>query len=155
MLSFEALQVLDAIDKQGSFSAAANALDRAPSSLSYQVQKLEQHLDVVIFDRSGHKAVFTDAGKLLLNRGRDILLSADELVAETKSLANGWESEITIAYEGLINARALFPLIDKLGQESTARIRLNEEILAGGWESLMYLISHQFIGFAVLVKNLD
>ena len=112
MLTFEALQVLDAIDKKGSFAAAANALDKAPSSLSYQVQKLEQDLDVVIFDRSGHKAVFTDAGKLLLHRGRAILHSADELIAETKSLAHGWESKLVLAYEGLLSARYLYEILD-------------------------------------------
>ncbi len=39
MLSFEALHVLDAIERKGSFAAAAESLNRAPSSLSYQVQK--------------------------------------------------------------------------------------------------------------------
>lgn len=65
-ITLEALHILDAIDRRGSFASAANELDRAPSSLSYQIQKLEQDLDIMIFDRSGHKANFTDAGKLIL-----------------------------------------------------------------------------------------
>ncbi|USH05607.1 LysR family transcriptional regulator [Grimontia kaedaensis] len=136
MLSFEALQVLDAIDRKGSFAAAADSLNRAPSSLSYQVQKLEQDLDLVIFDRSGHKAIFTDAGKLLLERGRVLMNAADELVADAKSLAHGWELDITIAFDGLLTARHFFPLVDKLGREASTRVRLQEEILAGAWESL-------------------
>ena len=75
LLSFEALLVLEAIDRRGSFAAASEELGRAPSSLSYQVQKLEQDLDLVIFDRSGHRAVFTKAGRLLLERGRLLLTS--------------------------------------------------------------------------------
>ncbi|WP_283131813.1 LysR family transcriptional regulator [Enterovibrio norvegicus] len=136
MISFEALQVLDAIDRKGSFAAAADSLSRAPSSLSYQVQKLEQDLDLVIFDRSGHKASFTDAGRLLLDRGRILSNAADELVADAKSLAHGWELDITIAYDGLLSARQFFPLIDKLSNEATTRVRLQEEILAGSWEAL-------------------
>ncbi|KXF83242.1 LysR family transcriptional regulator [Enterovibrio coralii] len=136
MLSFEALQVLDAIDRKGSFAAAADSLNRAPSSLSYQVQKLEQDLDLVIFDRSGHKASFTDAGKLLLERGRILMNAADELVADAKSLAHGWELDITIAFDGLLTARQFFPLVDKLSEESSTRVRLQEEILAGSWEAL-------------------
>ncbi|MBE8572569.1 helix-turn-helix domain-containing protein, partial [Vibrio sp. OPT46] len=50
-ITLEALHILDAIDRRGSFAAAANELDRAPSSLSYQIQKLEQDLDIIIFDR--------------------------------------------------------------------------------------------------------
>ncbi|MBV7296592.1 LysR family transcriptional regulator [Enterovibrio paralichthyis] len=137
MLSFEALQVLDAIDRKGSFAAAADALNRAPSSLSYQVQKLEQELDLVIFDRSGHKAVFTDAGKLLLERGRALINAADELIADAKSLAHGWELDITLAYDGLLPARYFFPLVDRLAEKSSTRFRLQEEILAGAWEALL------------------
>lgn len=47
-ITLEALHILDAIDRRGSFAAAANEMDRAPSSLSYQIQKLEQDLDIMI-----------------------------------------------------------------------------------------------------------
>ncbi|WP_133153846.1 LysR family transcriptional regulator, partial [Vibrio sp. 10N.261.55.A7] len=52
-LTLEALHILDAIDRRGSFASAAKELGRAPSSLTYQIQKLEQDLDLMIFDRSG------------------------------------------------------------------------------------------------------
>ncbi|VEB44798.1 putative DNA-binding transcriptional regulator [Chromobacterium violaceum] len=43
-LTLEALQVLDAIEQHGSFAAAAEALFKVPSALTYTVQKLEQGL---------------------------------------------------------------------------------------------------------------
>ncbi len=135
-VTLEALHILDAIERRGSFAAAANELNRAPSSLSYQIQKLEQDLDIMIFDRSGHKANFTEAGILLLQRGRDILSATDKLVSDATVLANGWELDLTIAYDGLIQVNRLFPLVDELGNVSKTRIRLQEEILAGGWEAL-------------------
>lgn len=76
-ITLEALHILDAIERRGSFAAAANELNRAPSSLSYQIQKLEQDLDLMIFDRSGHRANFTEAGKLILERGRAILAATE------------------------------------------------------------------------------
>ncbi|NMU34223.1 LysR family transcriptional regulator, partial [Vibrio parahaemolyticus] len=85
-ITLEALHILDAIDRRGSFAAAANELDRAPSSLSYQIQKLEQDLDIIIFDRSGHKAHFTEAGKLILERGRAILQASEKLVNDATLL---------------------------------------------------------------------
>lgn len=41
VMSLDGLIVLDAIDKKGSFSAAAESLFRVPSALTYTVQKLE------------------------------------------------------------------------------------------------------------------
>lgn len=105
-ITLEALHILDAIDRRGSFAAAANELDRAPSSLSYQIQKLEQDLDIIIFDRSGHKAHFTEAGKLILERGRAILQASEKLVNDATLLANGWELDITIAFDALF----LYPI---------------------------------------------
>ncbi|EKO3565419.1 LysR family transcriptional regulator [Vibrio metschnikovii] len=135
-ITLEALHILDAIDRRGSFAAAANELNRAPSSLSYQIQKLEQDLDMMIFDRSGHKASFTDAGRLILERGRTILSAAEKLVNDATLLANGWELDITLAFDGIIPVANFFPLVDALGNVSKTRIRLQEEILAGSWESL-------------------
>ncbi|MDZ5513404.1 LysR family transcriptional regulator [Vibrio fluvialis] len=135
-ITLEALHILDAIDRRGSFAAAANELNRAPSSLSYQIQKLEQDLDIMIFDRSGHKANFTDAGKLILERGRAILSATEKLVNDATLLANGWELDITVAFDGIIPIANFFPLVEALGNVSKTRIRLQEEILAGSWESL-------------------
>ncbi|WP_260261710.1 LysR family transcriptional regulator [Vibrio intestinalis] len=135
-VTLEALHILDAIDRRGSFAAAANELDRAPSSLSYQIQKLEQDLDIMIFDRSGHKAAFTEAGKLILERGRAILSATEKLVNDASVLANGWELDITIAFDGIIPIDNFFSMVDALGNVSSTRVRLQEEILAGGLESL-------------------
>ncbi|MBU2895126.1 LysR family transcriptional regulator [Vibrio hepatarius] len=135
-ITLEAMHILDAIDRRGSFAAAANELDRAPSSLSYQIQKLEQDLDVTIFDRSGHKARFTEPGKLILERGRMILSATEKLVNDASVLANGWELDIAIAFDGILPVELFFPMVQELGNISSTRIRLQEEILAGCWESL-------------------
>nr|WP_086940120.1 LysR family transcriptional regulator [Thaumasiovibrio occultus] len=137
LLSFEALLVLDAIDRRGSFAAAADELQRAPSSLSYQVQKLEQDLDIVIFDRSGHKAAFTKAGEVLLARGRQLLLAADEMVADAVSTAHGWELDLNLGYDGILDLDRLLPLVPELTAQAPTRLHFCEEILAGGWEALM------------------
>ena len=41
-LSLEALQIVDAIDRRGSFAKAAQELHRVPSTISYTVGKLER-----------------------------------------------------------------------------------------------------------------
>lgn len=90
-LTLEALRVMDAIDRRGSFAAAADELGRVPSALSYTMQKLEEELDVVLFDRSGHRTKFTNVGRMLLERGRVLLEAADKLTTDAEALARGWE----------------------------------------------------------------
>ncbi|MEZ8988058.1 LysR family transcriptional regulator [Vibrio breoganii] len=137
-ITLEAMHILDAIDRRGSFSAAAEELNRAPSSLSYQIQKLEQELDLFIFDRSGHRAELTPAGKILLEQGRVILAATADMINDATSLANGWELDLTIAFDGVIPVGHFFPLVEKLAKQSKTRLKLQEEILAGGWEALAY-----------------
>src|SRR5450756_1507445 len=67
-LTLDALQVMDAIERKGSFAAAAAELHRVPSALTYTVQKLEQDLDVLLFDRGGHRARLTPAGQELMRK---------------------------------------------------------------------------------------
>ncbi|NIF22580.1 MULTISPECIES: LysR family transcriptional regulator [Pantoea] len=135
-LTLEALRVMDAIDRRGSFAAAADELGRVPSALSYTMQKLEEELDVVLFDRSGHRTKFTNVGRMLLERGRVLLEAADKLTTDAEALARGWETHLTIAVEALVPAERLFPLVEKLAEKANTQISLITEVLAGSWERL-------------------
>ncbi|WP_118985562.1 LysR family transcriptional regulator [Photorhabdus sp. CRCIA-P01] len=135
-LTLESLRVMDAIDRRGSFAAAADELGRVPSALSYTMQKLEEELDVVLFDRSGHRTKFTNVGRMLLERGRQLLEAADKLTADAEALARGWETHLTIVCEALVPASSLFPLVGKLAQKSNTQFSLLTEVLAGAWERL-------------------
>lgn len=136
-LSLEALQVLDAIDRNGSFAAAASELHRVPSALTYQVQKLEQDLDVLLFDRRPHRAVLTAAGLELLKEGRILLRAAGELECRVKRLATGWEPELRIALDLILPAERLLPLIGRFyGAQHGTRLRISYEVLGGSWDAL-------------------
>ncbi|MDL4915291.1 MAG: LysR family transcriptional regulator [Enterobacterales bacterium endosymbiont of Blomia tropicalis] len=135
-LTLEALRVMDAIDRRGSFAAAADELGRVPSALSYTMQKLEEELDVVLFDRSGHRTKFTNVGRMLLERGRVLLEAADKLTTDAEALARGWETHLTIVTEALVPTEALFPLVTRLADKANTQIALITEVLAGAWERL-------------------
>lgn len=135
-LTLEALRVMDAIDRRGSFAAAADELGRVPSALSYTMQKLEEELDVVLFDRSGHRTKFTNVGRMLLERGRILLEAADKLTTDAEALSRGWETHITVVCEALVPATQLFPLVDKLAKKANTQLSLMTEVLAGAWERL-------------------
>ncbi|XBS69360.1 LysR family transcriptional regulator [Acerihabitans sp. KWT182] len=135
-LTLEALRVMDAIDRRGSFASAADELGRVPSALSYTMQKLEEELDVVLFDRSGHRTKFTNVGRMLLERGRILLEAADKLTTDAEALARGWETHITLVTEALVPSEKLFPLIEKLAHKANTQVSITTEVLAGAWERL-------------------
>ncbi|WP_075182691.1 LysR family transcriptional regulator [Pantoea sp. 1.19] len=135
-LTLEALRVMDAIDRRGSFAAAAEELGRVPSALSYTMQKLEEELDVVLFDRSGHRTKFTNVGRMLLERGRVLLEAADKLTTDAEALARGWETHVTLVNEALVPTESLFPLVTRLAEKAHTQISLLTEVLAGAWERL-------------------
>lgn len=137
-LSLEALQVLDAIARGGSFAAAAEELHRTTSTLSYTVKKLEDDLGVQVFDRSGHRALLTDAGRLLLEEGRAVLDLAASLERRARSVGRGWEAELVIAVNELVPVQNVLAVVGEFydGGHPT-RIRLTSEVLGGVWEALV------------------
>lgn len=136
-LTLDALLVLDAIERGGSFAAAAEELHRVPSAITYTVHKLEQDLDVNLFDRSGHRARLTEAGRRLLQDGRHLLRAATELERSVKRVATGWEAELRIAVSDLIPLPRLFPLVASFYAQGTGtRIRIGREVLGGTWDAL-------------------
>lgn len=136
-ISLDALQILDAIDTRGSFAAAADALHRVPSALTHAIKKLEDDLAVTLFVRQGRRAVLTPAGRLLLEEGRHLLSAAGELECRVKRIATGWEHELRIAVEAVLDLNALWPLIGEFyKQMSGTRLRLSTEVLGGCWDAL-------------------
>ncbi len=137
-LSLDSLLVMDAIDRGGSFAAAAKELFRVPSTISYAVARLEEDLAVELFVRSGPRVELTEAGRALLAEGRDLLLAAHRLEHKVRRVARGWEGEFTIALEGLFSPamladeiRAFYDVAD------STRLRFTHEALSGGWEALV------------------
>jgi DNA-binding transcriptional LysR family regulator len=141
-LSLDALSVLDAIDRKGSFASAAEELHRVPSAITYQVQKLEQDLDILLFDRRGHRAKLTPAGRELLVEGRQLLRAAGELEHRIKRIATGWEPELRVAVDTIIPFHALYPLLDRFYRDCArgaphTRLRLLNEAVGGTWDALL------------------
>jgi DNA-binding transcriptional LysR family regulator len=82
---------LRAIDR-GSFSAAARELHLAPGTVSKQIARLEQLLDVRLFERSTRKVKLTDEGRAVAVHARQALLhleQAAEVAAESRRTLTG------------------------------------------------------------------
>ncbi len=136
-ITIEALEMLDAIDRRGSFAKAAEELNKATSALSYLVQKLEEQLDITLFQRQGRRSVLTPAGRLLLEEGRKILTATALLTDKAKEVATGWEPRLRIALESVFNYPVFFQVVERFLQERPSlEVDINECVLSGGWEAL-------------------
>ena len=150
-LTPEALAMMDTIARTGSFAAAARELGRVPSALTYQVRQLEDALDALLFDRRSRQARLTPAGEELLEEGRRVLAEIDAVTNRVHRVASGWETRLTIAYDGVISRPTLLDLVEAFyalrpnGAERPdgsdrgpgTRLRLRTEVLAGTWEALL------------------
>lgn len=137
-ISLEALEVIDAIARKGSFASAAESLHRVPSAITYAVRNLEADLGVPIFNRSGHRAALTEAGEELLREGRHLLRAASELELRVKRVATGIETELGIAVTDLLRMDAIYPLLeDFYSQGFGTRIRVMREVFGGSWDALV------------------
>ncbi|MEH6548421.1 MAG: LysR substrate-binding domain-containing protein [Pseudomonadales bacterium] len=150
-ITLDALQVLDAIDRKGSFAAAANSLYRVPSAITYTVQKLEQDLDVVLFRKEGRRSVLTPAGQLLLEQGREVLLAVEQLAEKTRQADKGWESRLNIAVDSVLGVKVLYPLLaDFYLFKPDIVINLSEEVLGGAWDAVIHGRADMAVGAAEL-----
>ncbi|MFI8717766.1 LysR family transcriptional regulator [Stenotrophomonas sp. NPDC077464] len=148
-LSLDALQILDAIDRRGSFAAAGKELHKVPSTISYTVSKLEQDLGVQLFDRVGPRAELTEAGVALLEEGRHLLRAARELEMRVRRVASGWEAELTVALDSMFQPALLAEDVRAFSQVAEqTRVRLISEALSGTWEALLDRRADLLVGAA-------
>lgn len=149
-LTPDALAMMDAIAKAGSFAAAARELGKVPSALTYSVRQLEDALDVLLFDRRSGQAVLTAAGEELLREGRRLLAEMDAVANRVRRVSCGWETQLTVAYDQVVSRITMFELCEAFfalrpnGDKAEGgdagpgtRLRLKSEVLGGTWEALL------------------
>ena len=146
VLTPDALAMMDAIARTGSFAAAARELGKVPSALTYNVRQLEEALDVLLFDRSSRQAQPTAAGLELLHEGRRLLQELEAVANRVKRVASGWEATLSISVEDILSTSTVFDLVEAFcnlrpepgaTQGPATRLRLRSDVLAGTWEALI------------------
>ena len=137
VLTPEAIDLIGAIDRTGSMAAAARELGLVPSALTYRIRRVEDALDVLLFDRSSRRAKLTEAGAELLREGKRLLGELDALANRVKRVATGWEPVLTLAIDGVIQRRTVLEMCEAFfALNPPTRLRLREETLSGTLEAL-------------------
>jgi len=136
-ITLEAIELVEAIDRHGSFAAAAERLYRVPSTVSYAVGKLEQEMGIALFIRKGPRVTLTPAGRQLIDDGRWLLRAAADLESRMRQVATGFEAELRLVIDSLI---PIDILLDDVRQfealQCGTQLRLGTGVMSGVWEAL-------------------
>lgn len=138
VLTPASLSMLQVIAETGSFAAAARSLNMVPSALTYRVRQIEDALDVLLFDRSSRQARLTEAGAELLREGQNLLLEVDAIANRVKRVATGWEPQLTIAIDSIIDRSTVMELCEEFFKlNPPTKLKLRAETLSGTLEALI------------------
>lgn len=137
-ISLEQWQSFKAVVDEGSFAKAAEALNKSQSTVSYAISKLEEQLPTPLLTIEGRKAVLTEEGKVMYRRASQLLDLAISVEQTAVSLAEGWETQLTIDVESIVPINKVLQAIQMFMEKAPqTRITLLETTLSGTVETLL------------------
>lgn len=102
-----------AVVENGSFTAAANALDVSTSFVSRQVVRLEDRLDTRLLHRTTRSVRLTDMGRMFYERSREILSHLAKLESDMTDLQQRPKGRVRMTAPGYYAERFVTPALLK------------------------------------------
>lgn len=99
MIERHHLDLIRAVEQQGSLTAAAEKLCLSQSALSHSVRKLEQQMGTAVWIREGRKLRLTQAGQLLLSLANRLLPQFEHAEEMVRRMARGQKGMLRIGME--------------------------------------------------------
>lgn len=96
-MTLQQMEYIMAVEEYGHFGKAADACGITQPTLSLMIKKLEEELDVVIFDRDSHPVQPTEMGRKVIDKARIIIFNTKQLVEMTKTEKELASGEVRIA----------------------------------------------------------
>lgn len=146
-VSLEQWLTFKTVVDSGSYAMAAEVLNKSQSSISYAIARLNEQLPQPVLVLEGRKAVMTDAGQVLYRHAEHLLNQASQAEAVASSLALGFESEVAIAVDVLLEVGSLVCAFEEFSAEFPhTRIRVLETSLSATTEALVEKTADLVIG---------
>ena len=123
------LKYIVAIDRYRHFGKAAEACGLTQSTLSLMVKKMEEELDVRIFDRDAHPVAPTEIGRKIIDQAKVVLYNADQITQMTRTEKDALAGPLKVALISTV-APVLVPGLFKFfGQHYPSIALQTEEML--------------------------
>lgn len=136
-----------AIVEEGSITAAAARLHLTQPPLSQQLKKLEEELNVVLFERDSRKLQLTDVGQLFLIRARQILALSNATRNEIGDYAHGYQGTLFV---GITPTAIPLVLSPKIREFHRMYPLINFEIFEGNTSYIGELLKKGIIDIGIL-----
>jgi DNA-binding transcriptional LysR family regulator len=105
------MKIFERVVDEGSFAAAARAMDMSPPVVTRMVAELEQHLGARLLQRTTRKLALTDAGDAYLQRVRAILHEVDDAEAAAAASTRDLRGTIRIVTAPVLATNFLAPMV--------------------------------------------
>lgn len=125
-MTLQQLEYILAIDEHRHFVRAAESCGITQSTLSSMLKKLEEELDLVIFDRNSHPVCPTEAGQEVLRQARIVLYHANQLKESILSERQKAQGNINIGITPTIAPCIIPALFRYVNQLPGVNIRASE-----------------------------
>jgi len=96
-MTLQQLEYINALDKTRHFVRAAEMCGVTQSTLSAMIQKLEDELGCLIFDRSAHPIVPTEVGAMVIKHAQVILFNARQLHENVQTRKSSLTGSLSLA----------------------------------------------------------
>ena len=129
-MTLQQLRYIVAIDHYRHFGKAAEACDLTQSTLSLMVKKMEEELDVRLFDRDAHPVVPTEIGRKVIDRAKVVLYNAEQIVEMTRTEKEALSGPLKIALISTVSPVLVPGLFKFMGEKHPSIALQAEEMLS-------------------------
>ncbi len=130
-MTLQQLRYIIAIDQYRHFGKAAESCGLTQSTLSLMVKKLEEELDVQVFDRDAYPVAPTEIGRKIIDQAKVALYNVEQISELTKTEKEVLSGPLRIALIFTV-APVLIPgMFKSIGQNFPSIALQTEEMLTG------------------------
>lgn len=148
-MQLKSLRVFVTIVSEGGFTKAAESMFIGQPALSKTIQKMEQDLNVTLFDRTKKKMKLTDEGEVLYEKAKEILLMVEQIPEALHKISVDITGELKIGIPQIIGS-VFFPKIADNFLSKYPKVRLHTTEKGGVITEKLVESGELDIGFVVL-----
>ena len=128
-MTLQQLRYIIAIDHYKHFGKAAESCGLTQSTLSLMVKKMEEELDVRLFDRDAHPVKATDIGRKVIDRAKVVLYNVEQIAEMTRSEKEALSGPLRIALISTVSPVLVPGLFKHIGVHYPSLSLQTEEML--------------------------
>lgn len=115
-ISSKELTIFNVVKEEKSFTKSGEKLFIAQPSISKTIQKLENELNVTLFDRSKRTLTLTDAGEVVYKHSKNLLGLLEQMQIELNELSDLMVGKLSIGLPQIIGAFIFPPIVQEFSQ---------------------------------------